>query len=115
MLPVGPQFYMTCFNFRVTGDGNTIPRGVTFPGAYRVDEPGMRFNVRNESSDGRSYTPLGPGLYKSRYTVDLPPKELSVVSPTGNGEEADAAYYQAQEKFLAQQGAITSYFDSIGG
>lgn len=114
MLPVGPQFYMTCFNVRVTGDGDAQPKGVRFPGAYRADEPGIRFDVRG-GEDGRRYTPLGPKVYKSRYSVQLPEKEVTVVSPTGGGEEADAAYYQAQNVFLERQGAITSYFDSIGG
>jgi len=115
MLPIGPQFYMGCFNFKVTGNGDATPKGVKFPGAYRADEPGMRFDVRNQSSDGKSYTPLGPTVYNSRFSVNLPPKELTVVSPTGKGAEADAAYFQTQSTFLERQGAITSYFDSIGG
>ncbi|KAK0657875.1 glycosyl hydrolase family 61-domain-containing protein [Cercophora newfieldiana] len=116
MLPVGPQFYMTCFNFQVTGGGDASPEGVKFPGAYRADEPGMRFDVRNASTSvDKRYTPLGPAVYKSRYSVELTPKEVTMVSPTGGGAEADASYYQAQKVFLEQQGAIVAYFDSIGG
>ncbi|KAK5656815.1 hypothetical protein OQA88_4363 [Cercophora sp. LCS_1] len=113
MLPVAAQFYMTCFNVRVSGDGDAVPKGVKFPGAYRADEAGMKFDVK--SGDGKTYTPLGPEVYKSSYSVGLEEKEVTIVSPTGGGPEADDAYYKAQNVFLERQGAIVSYFDSIGG
>ncbi|KAK1751082.1 glycosyl hydrolase family 61-domain-containing protein [Echria macrotheca] len=117
--PVAAQFYMTCFNFRVTGGGDAEPSGVKFPGGYRADEKGMRFNVRNTTGGvvvpGEKYTPLGPAVYTSKYGVDLAEKPVTVVSPTGGGAEADKSYWDAQQAFLETQGKIVSYFDSMGG
>ena len=110
--PIGPQFYMACFNLKVTGDGTATPKGVTFPGGYNLKtDPGLTFNL---SSD-KPFPPIGPALYKSSMSVDLKPKELVVVSPTGNGAAADEAYYKTQNQVLQSQAAMTSYFDSIGG
>jgi len=118
-LPIAAQFYMTCFNFNISGSGDALPPmnlRVKFPGAYRDDDPGMRFDVRNTTTNReKKYIPLGPPVYKSGYTVNLPPKEMTVVSPTGGGPDADAAYFTAQQAFLERQGAITAYFDSVGG
>jgi len=110
--PIGPQFYMACFNFKVTGSGTATPKGVTFPGGYDLaKDPGLTFNL---SSD-KPFTPIGPALYKSATSVDLKPKELVVLSPTNNGTEADNVYYQTQTQVLKAQSAMTEYFDSIGG
>jgi hypothetical protein len=102
---------MTCFNFKVTGKGDATPSGVKFPGAYHADDAGLHFDIQSN----KTYPALGPAVYKSKYDVELEPKEHVVISPTGKGEEADAAYYQTQNRVLQQQGALTSYFDSIGG
>lgn len=111
MFPVGPQFYLTCFNFKVTGDGDATPEGEKFPGAYDMDAPGLNWNLNSTEP----YPTVGPELYVSEYEVDLEPRERVVVSPTGEGEEADAEYYEKQYEALEMQGNITSYFDSIGG
>jgi len=110
--PIGPQFYMACFNFKVTGDGTATPKGVTFPGGYDLaKDPGLTFNL----SSNKPFTPIGPPLYKSAVSVNLKPKELTVISVTGNGTEADKAYYATQSQVLKSQAAMTEYFDSIGG
>lgn len=111
MFPIGPQFYLTCFNLKVTGDGKATPKGAKFPGAYDMAAPGLNFNL----TSGRPYPPVGPALYKSEYDVELEPKERVVISPTDEGEEADAAYYERQYNVLLQQGEMVAYFDSIGG
>ncbi|KAK4445314.1 glycosyl hydrolase family 61-domain-containing protein [Podospora aff. communis PSN243] len=109
--PIGPQFYMACFNFKVTGDGTATPKGVTFPGGYSLEkDPGLTFNLSSDAA----FTPIGPALHKSEKTVELKPKELVVISPTGN-ETTDATYYTTQEQVLVAQAAMTEYFDSIGG
>lgn len=111
MFQTGPQFYLTCFHFKVTGDGKATPDGAKFPGAYNMSEPGLNFDIYSDEP----YPMAGPAVYKSEYTVELEPKEQVVISPTGQGEEEDAAYYEAQYKVLLAQGEMTSYFDSIGG
>ncbi len=110
--PIGPQFYMACFNLKVTGAGTATPKGVTFPGGYSLEnDPGLKFDLNS----GKPFPPVGPALYKSKYAVDLKPNAQVVVSPTGNGTDADNAYYQTQYQVLQAQGAMTGYFDSIGG
>jgi len=110
MFPIGPQFYMACFNFRVTGNGTATPKGATFPGAYNMSEPGLHYDLKSN----KPYPPVGPPLYKSKYSVELQPRETVIVSPTGNAT-TDAAYYKRQERVLADQQATTQFFDSIGG
>ncbi|CAI4219785.1 unnamed protein product [Parascedosporium putredinis] len=90
--PIGPQFYMTCFNIEVTGDGEATPQGATFPGAYDMEAPGLNFDLNSTDP----YPAVGPALYESEYAVDLEPLESVIVSPTGEGEEADEEYYAAQ-------------------
>jgi len=111
MFPIGPQFYMTCFNFKVTGDGKATPKGAKFPGAYDLASPGFHFNL----SSSEPYPTVGPAVYKAAYDVRLEPKESVIVSPTNNGTDSDAAYYNMQYQVLSAQGAVTSYFESIGG
>ncbi|KAL2257294.1 hypothetical protein VTK26DRAFT_373 [Humicola hyalothermophila] len=108
--PIGPQFYMTCFNFNITGDGTATPQGYKFPGAYDKADPALNWDL--ESTE--PYPMAGPKLYVSAYDVELEPKPAEVVSPTGN-EATDEEYYQAQYEALVRQGGVTSYFDSIGG
>ncbi|KAM7200331.1 Glycosyl hydrolase family 61 domain containing protein [Naviculisporaceae sp. PSN 640] len=112
--PIGPQFYMTCFNFKVTGTGTATPKGYTFPGAYKKDEAGWKYDVFN-TTVSNPYPSVGPPLYKSSFEVDLAPKELTVVSPTGKGEAADATYFSYQDAVLKAQSATTEAFDAAGG
>ncbi|RDL33867.1 uncharacterized protein BP5553_08235 [Venustampulla echinocandica] len=108
---VGPQFYPTCFNLRVTGSGTATPLGVNFPGAYSATDPGLKFDVY---SNDTNYPSLGPAVYKSKTSVALEPKSLTVVSPTGN-DAADADYYAKQVTELEGRASTSAYFDSIGG
>lgn len=42
----GAQFYPNCIQIEVTGDGQTeLPEGVSFPGAYDYDTPGIVYDV----------------------------------------------------------------------
>jgi hypothetical protein len=107
---VGAQFYMTCFNFKITGSGTATPKGVKFPGAYKRDDTGLHFDINSTEP----YPTLGPALYKSMYDVRLEPREHVVISPTGKGEEADAAYYERQDGALKQLGALIARLVSIG-
>ena len=115
---IGPQFYMTCFNFNITGDGTVVPKGEKFPGAYKADEPGFHVDIYDEK-DTKPYPPVGPPLYKQPGTTNgvVAPsnKGRVVISPTGQGPEADAAYYKMQNLAIARQQAIDASLDAIGG
>lgn len=41
----GAQFYMECAQLNVAGGGNKQPPTVSFPGAYKGSDPGVKFNV----------------------------------------------------------------------
>ena len=42
----GAQFYPNCVQIEVTGDGTVeLPNGVSFPGAYDYDTPGVVYDV----------------------------------------------------------------------
>jgi hypothetical protein len=107
----GPQFYFTCFNFNVTSDGTATPKGEKFPGAYKAGEPAWTFNL----TAGVPFVPAGPPVYKSSYHVELAPRELVVISPTGQGQEADDAYYKQQAQSLNMQYEINTRIDADGG
>jgi lytic cellulose monooxygenase (C1-hydroxylating) len=38
------QIYLHCFNINIGGTGTATPEGVTFPGAYKANEPGLTFD-----------------------------------------------------------------------
>ncbi|EJT78526.1 hypothetical protein GGTG_03626 [Gaeumannomyces tritici R3-111a-1] len=58
----GAQFYMTCYQIRVTGSGSATPAGVPFPGAYSAADPGILVNIHNGLT---SYTIPGPAVYSA--------------------------------------------------
>lgn len=53
----GPQFYPHCFNVEVTGGGKVTPEGVTIPGAYKNNDPGVAYNLNSEAKYVRDYPP----------------------------------------------------------
>ena len=108
--PIGPQFYMTCFNFNVTGSGTATPKGAKFPGAYDMADPALNWDLNSTAP----YPLAGPKVYTSAYAANLEPNKLVTISPTLDAD-GDVKYYDAQYKALEAQGGVTSYFDSIGG
>ncbi|KAL4938727.1 glycosyl hydrolase family 61-domain-containing protein [Aspergillus oleicola] len=57
----GAQFYMECVQFKVTSDGaNTLPEGVSLPGAYSADDAGILFDIYNSFD---SYPIPGPAVW----------------------------------------------------
>jgi hypothetical protein len=50
----GPEFYISCANVKVLGDGTAEPKKddtVRFPGAYRPDNPYLKFNLHHHSNE----------------------------------------------------------------
>ncbi|KAF2192557.1 lytic polysaccharide monooxygenase [Zopfia rhizophila CBS 207.26] len=57
----GAQFYISCAQVKVTGGGNGTPGPlVSFPGAYKATDPGIKVNIY---SGATSYTPPGPSVW----------------------------------------------------
>ncbi|KAF2681352.1 lytic polysaccharide monooxygenase [Lentithecium fluviatile CBS 122367] len=57
----GAQFYISCAQITVTGGGSGSPGPlVSFPGAYKNTDPGIKVNIY---SGATSYTPPGPAVW----------------------------------------------------
>ncbi|KAG8935313.1 hypothetical protein FRC01_003065 [Tulasnella sp. 417] len=56
----GAQHYATCFQLTVTGGGGASPAGVSFPGAYSQNDPGILFNIYTSFT---TYPIPGPTVY----------------------------------------------------
>jgi len=95
----GPQFYTHCFNVEISGNGNATPEGVTFPGAYKRNDPGVKFNLRATQEAKDSYVIPGPPKYVGKY--DPPVGERSIVTPKDTGAfppEFEAKYQEYKLK-----------------
>ncbi|KAF2691877.1 lytic polysaccharide monooxygenase [Lentithecium fluviatile CBS 122367] len=53
----GAQFYMSCYQLTVSGDGTLSPATVKLPGAYSAGDPGIKINIHSAIS---GYTIPGP-------------------------------------------------------
>ena len=58
----GAQFYLSCAQISVTGGGSSNPAGVSFPGAYKASDPGIKFNLYYPIPT--SYKNPGPAVFK---------------------------------------------------
>ena len=54
----GAQLYMECAQINVTGGGTASPATVSFPGAYKATDPGIKFQLYWPKPT--SYTIPGP-------------------------------------------------------
>lgn len=109
---VGPQFYVSCYNVKVTGSGTATPPGVTFPGAHQPSDPGLVFDI---FMNNPQYPIPGPKVYSPVGTAPvLNPNKPIVVSPMGDPAK-DAEYNKAMEAELRFWEATTSFFEMIGG
>ncbi|KAJ2705158.1 hypothetical protein FB645_002638 [Coemansia sp. IMI 203386] len=57
----GAQYYLNCAQVQVYGSGSVTPDGVSIPGVYKADDPGLVFNIYNKTID--SYPIPGPTVY----------------------------------------------------
>ncbi|KAI0439725.1 carbohydrate-binding module family 1 protein [Xylaria telfairii] len=59
------QFYITCYQFTVTGAGTAKPAGVKLPGAYAASDPGILVNIHQPMT---TYIAPGPTVYSGGST-----------------------------------------------
>jgi AA9 family protein len=59
----GPQVFTHCFNVEIKGEGTSEPAGVKFPGGYKRDEPGIKFNLY-ANGDGEAWDNYVSGIKK---------------------------------------------------
>lgn len=56
----GAQFYMTCYQISVSGDGTATAETVSIPGAYKAADPGIEINIYQAMTE---YVAPGPAVY----------------------------------------------------
>ncbi|POS69619.1 glycosylhydrolase family 61-5 [Diaporthe helianthi] len=56
----GAQFYMTCYQISVSGDGTATAETVSIPGAYKAADPGVEINIYQAMAE---YVAPGPAVY----------------------------------------------------
>lgn len=56
----GAQFYVSCYQIKVSGGGSATPATVKIPGSYSSGDPGIRINIHAAVS---SYVAPGPAVY----------------------------------------------------
>ncbi len=110
---LGLEFYPLCINLNVTGTGTAKPGGVNFPGAYDAKDAAFHYNIYANNTPPTPIPPLGPNVYKSAITIQLDPKPIVEISPTGNGSQADAQYFAMQNQNLTKIAQVIEYFDYI--
>jgi hypothetical protein len=60
---LGPEFYVSCLNVKITGDGTAIPEKVNtgrFPGAYKIDDPYLNFDLHSHENIYVSLSDVSP-------------------------------------------------------
>jgi lytic cellulose monooxygenase (C1-hydroxylating) len=89
----GAQFYPNCVQIEVTGDGSvSLPEGVSFPGAYDYDTPGIVYDIYCSTDKKRAATatvpctttyPIpGPTVWSGAWPTTTEPSLGEVQSPT---------------------------------
>ncbi|KAG8965121.1 hypothetical protein FRC00_010457 [Tulasnella sp. 408] len=66
----GAQLYMECAQINITGGGSANPATVSFPGAYKGTDPGIKYNLYNGS---KTYTIPGPAVFTCTDQSDFGP------------------------------------------
>ncbi|KAI0366888.1 hypothetical protein BV20DRAFT_951183 [Pilatotrama ljubarskyi] len=74
----GAQFYMECAQLQITGGGSTKPATVSFPGAYKGTDPGIKINIYQKLS---SYTVPGPAVFSCNGQSAPAPSSTAVIPP----------------------------------
>jgi len=83
----GPEFYISCLNVKVLGDGTTEPKPedfARFPGAYKPDNPYLKFNVHSHEN---SYVSPGPKLFPAEHKAPTGPAPVVTETGMGSGPE----------------------------
>jgi len=91
----GPQFYTHCFNVEISGNGNATPEGVTFPGAYKRNDPGVKFSLRATQSAKDNYVIPGPPTYVGKYEAPIGERPVVRAEDTGAFPPEFEAKYRA--------------------
>ncbi|KAI5793272.1 endoglucanase B [Geopyxis carbonaria] len=101
----GIQLYMECIQIQVGGGGSvTLPAGVSFPGAYNYDSPGIVYNIYVTPS-GVTYKVPGPTVWSGAAP--------SVANPT-LGPKVGAMAYERWSTWVGTVDRTVTWTDAAG-
>jgi len=109
----GPQFYTHCFNVQISGNGSATPPGVTFPGGYKRDDPGVKFNLRATQEAKDNYVIPGPPTYVGKYDPPIGARPAVTAKDTGAFPPEFEAKYQAYK--LAADRSMYNSIEVVNG
>lgn len=107
---LGAQFYPMCTNLKITGGGSANPEGVTFPGAYKADDPGILVDIFNGISD---YVIPGPPVYGSGSSSSQNSVESSAKKDEPAGVETPVSTTSSKQDSISTSAeSVVSTFSS---
>lgn len=105
----GSQFYPVCINVDVSGSGKSRPPGVKFPGAYNLDDAGIKVN----SYYGvEKYIPPGPPVYQGKH--EAPQGIQPVATETGADPRRNELITKVETLLRQSFGRINKHLESKG-
>ncbi|KAF2664032.1 glycoside hydrolase [Microthyrium microscopicum] len=69
----GAQMYPQCVNLKITGTGTESPTGVPGVELYKVNDPGLVFNIYKQFKANSDYTVPGPAMFSGAAAADGSP------------------------------------------
>ncbi|KAG7442955.1 uncharacterized protein BT62DRAFT_982159 [Guyanagaster necrorhizus] len=104
----GAQFYMECAQLQITGGGSASPATVSFPGAYKGTDPGIKINIYEPLSN---YTIPGPSVFSCSGSSNTPvPSSAPASSATGEAASTTSAVIATPTS-----GATVAQYGQCGG
>ncbi|KAI9659537.1 MAG: hypothetical protein M1821_001796 [Bathelium mastoideum] len=102
----GAQFYLECVQMKVTGgSGSAMPAGVSFPGAYKDNTPGVQFNIYNSFS---TYPIPGPTVWTAGAAAATSAAASPTVSSSSVASSAAASSSTSQTSVATSADSSTS-------
>ncbi|PNS20433.1 hypothetical protein CAC42_5883 [Sphaceloma murrayae] len=102
----GAQFYPTCINLEVTGDGDANPAGVAATELYSPDEPGVLVNVYYPKPTG--YKAPGPAI-ASELTFGSATAAPNTTTPRPTSSSASKTKVAAPATVTTSSSALSAY------
>jgi len=128
------QFYVSCYQITVSGDGTATPATVKIPGSYSANDPGIKINIHAAVD---SYVAPGPKVYAggtdkkagsaacsgceatckvgSSPTAIAPSGKLTVGNDSGSSSASETPAETASETTSDAGGCVAAAYGQCGG
>ncbi|EJD44963.1 hypothetical protein AURDEDRAFT_165835 [Auricularia subglabra TFB-10046 SS5] len=110
----GAQLYMECAQLQITGGGNAQPATVSFPGAYKGTDPGIKINIYYPPVT--SYVIPGPPVFSCDGAGSSPaPPQSSPAPPKSTSTVATSTIAAPTTSTASAPVATQTKFGQCGG